>query len=842
MAQQADTVQNNFKEGLKTEFTGLNFPPNAATDTQNCVFSYIGDVSRRGGINYEENFNNNSINVAGVARSSFRWLNAGGDGESQILVVQIGTILYFYLTSAATTASPISANLISQTVNLGTYQAQGNTASIFLTECQYASGNGYLFVFHPDCDPLYCTYTPAVANVSAPVITANPITLQIRDTIGIPEPNTPDNFRPGTLSNEHLYNLLNQGWTQGTGGWTGTSSFFSGGLPLSNVNSNPNFNLQLNTQSNTTSIVLGDEISVVFSQCAGTGSNPHNNGTVTINATVTSYNGAGGAIGLSAISNSNPALNATGAWNSGTFAQFPSPCNLTLANVGFISTWFTDLGNYPSNADIWWLYKNTNDIFQPVPTAVSVQPSQTAAPKGAFVMNPFVQNRSASSSIGGLTPVQTVFRPSTGAFYQGRVFYAGINASQFATGDEPFTTWTENIYFSQIVESTVNFGRCYQTNDPTSQTLFGLLPSDGGVLQIQGCGAIYKLFPLRFGLLVFAANGIWFIGGSSGIGFSATDFSVTKISNIQAISGTSFIEVQGYPFFWNQEGIYEVVPSQQAGSAHSPDIQLSVNNLALGTILSYYNNIPQISKLFSRGDYDMINYIVQWCYRSTPETPNSQLIDRYSYDTILNYNTITKAFYPYTIPVGVTTFVSGGFTISAPIVSDIKYIQNPGGANQGPNLIGNVPTGPFPLPVFKYITQTPFQGGLTFSEENDFTNYIDFISANTGGHKDYTSYFVTGYMLPGQALRKIQIPILYMFSRNPDGSKCSIQAIWDFVNNPGTGKESTRQVITMTPNSLYRKVRLRGRGMAVQIKVSSISGQPFDLMGWSVLDQINQVV
>src|SRR5712671_2619438 len=99
--------------------------------------------------------------------------------------------------------------------------------------------------------------------------------------------------------------------------------------------------------------------------------------------------------------------------------------------------------------------------------------------------------------------------------------------------------------------------------------------------------------------------------------------------------------------FCNEEGIYHVVPSSQPGSAHSPDIQLSVENLTLGTILSYYEKFPLISKMFARGDYDELSYIVQWCFKSTSE---NGINDRYNYDIILNYNTVTNSFYPYTLP------------------------------------------------------------------------------------------------------------------------------------------------------------------------------------------------
>lgn len=802
---QAQTVQNNFKEGLKTEFTGLNFPENAATDTSNCVYTLVGDVQRRGGIDYESNFLLNRIDSASVARSSYRWLNAGGDGQSQILVYQIGNTIYFFLSSAVTTSLPLSKTMIPFTINLDAFAISGTSAQ---TECQYTSGNGFLFIFNPKCDPIYCIFIPGLST-----ITANRINIQIRDVVGIPELGIADNARFGTLTQEHLYNLTNQGWTQGSG-WNATGTGNGFGSPPC-VGGQVTFNIS--SQANTTTIIPGSSVQINFTELAQVGSNNGNNNfSGSMTGTVNSYSATTpGTITLTASSVTYNCQNtALGFWSGGNFFATPNqPVTMTLLNQGFISKWFQSFANYPSNADIWWLYKDSSNAFNPGATFPNIpQPSNVPASKGFYILSAFNQQRSSISGITGLTDVITSSRPTTGAWYAGRVFYAGVNGSQQALGDEPYYTWTENIYFSQIIQRQDQFGKCYQDNDPTSQNLFSILPSDGGVITIPGMGAVYKLFPLRFGLLVFAANGIWFIGGSSGIGFTADDFTVTKISSIQSISGSSFVDVQGYPMFWNQEGIYEVTPTQQAGSAHSPDIQLDVRNLCLGTILTFYDGVPLASKPFARGDYDYLSYIVQWCFRSTAE---SGISNRYSFDTIISYNTVTKAFYPYSLP-----------TNSLTKVTDIKYIQNPG----GPNNVN---------PIFKYFLSN--SGGISFGEEKDFTNFVDFISENSIGY-NYTSFFVTGYTLPGQALRKIQIPIVYLFSRNPLNSECFIQAIWDYAGSTASGKESTRQIVTMVPNSLYRKIRLRGRGMAVQLKIQSIQGKPFDLMGWAVLDQINQVV
>jgi hypothetical protein len=801
-------LQNHFQAGLKTEFTGLNFPENAATDTQNCVYTLTGDVNRRGGVNYEANFKLNQINLGSVALSSYRWKNVGGDGQTQMLVQQIGSNLYFYLSTSATIASPLSTTLLSSVIDMTRYQAKGNTNTVSLTECQFADGNGFLIVYHQDCDPFYCTF-----NSANQMILSTPITFQIRDVTGIPEPGVADNFRPSSLSNEHTYNLTNQGWTKGSP-WSGQVNANSGPAPTGGTIIGASWTVPVISQTNTTSLTNGSVLSISGSSINAGGFTQ----TTTITGTVTSYVTPFTSITLT-VSSCNTGTNGTPDWgifSGGTAFHNPNETlSASLVNQGFITTWFGSQGNYPANSDVWWAFKDTMQAFNPGLMAANTQQNVSAAPKGVYLLNPWIQQRTAASGTPGLTDITTTTRPSTGAWFNGRVFYSGVNASQQPTGDEPYYTWTENIYFSQVIETPSQFGKCYQTNDPTSQNLFNILPTDGGVITIQGCGAIYKLFALRYGLLVFASNGVWFLGGSTGQAFSADDYTVIKISSIESVSGTSFIDVQGLPFFWNEEGIYRVVPSQQPGSAHSPDIQLDVQNMCVGTILTYYQGFPLISKKFARGDYDQLNYIIQWAFRSTQET---NIGDRYFYDTILNFNTVTGAFYPYTLPASSLT--------NHDVICDIKYMQSPGG-------------GTSPPPVFKYITRN--NSLVTFSEENDFTNYVDFKSGSSGGI-NYTSYFVTGYVLPGQGIRKIQIPYVYLFFREPTNTGCQIQSLWDFASAGASGKWSPKQLITNNIQNfamLYRRIRLPGRGMAVQIKVTSVPGVPFDVMGWSVWNVVN---
>jgi hypothetical protein len=774
------SVENNFTAGLKTEFTGLNFPENAATDTDNCIYTLTGEVKRRLGIDYELNYTSTAITKTGKAISSYRWTNAGGNGASEVLVLQVGSTLHFYLSSAATTSSPVSAHLLASTINLATYQSGTFDTTI---ECQYTDGNGKLFVYHPTMNPIYVEFNP-----NTNVITATAITLQTRDFVGVPD-GLDVNTRPSSLSNEHKYNLQNQGWTAGSawGAYSGSSVTIAtgngafdisvGGLPINNGDV---VQLYANDPNNTLNPTLGARY--------------------VMTGTVVSYVGTVVTINISYID--------PGVINLISYVPSLSPWalwRLQPVNSGFINSWVSAIGNYPSNADVWWRFKNTAGAYDPAGTYANISANTGYAPKGHYILDEFNQDRTGISGATGITVVDTNVRPRTGTWFQGRVWYAGVDDTQFASGDVSTYSWTENIYFSQVVTSNDQFGFCYQVNDPTSETLFDLLPTDGGVISIQGCGPVYKLFPIQNGMLVFAANGIWFITGSQGIGFTANDYTITKISSIRTQSSTSFVNVQGLPYFWNEEGIYTVTPAQQG-------LGLQVTPLTLETILSYYNDIPKTSKLYVKGDYNPIDYTIQWLFKSVDET---DVTSRYQYDKIMVYNTANKAFYPYSIA-------------GSPTISSINYLP-------GTTLITS------PEPTFKYICSNHTTDDyFTLAEEYD-DSYLDWKSVDSAG-TNYDSYFVTGYKLHGQGQRRFQLGYIYVYSNADVATQYKIQGIWDYANDPNSGKYTAIQLVTNALTrfgKIFRRHKIRGRGLVLQFKVSSATGMPFHINGWSVQEQQN---
>lgn len=762
------SVENNFTKGLVTEFTGMNFPENAATDCDNVEFTIVGDTVRRLGIDFETNSSLQNVATPNNAINSYKWNNVGGDGNTQFVVTQVGPTLYFWNVTASTTDVPLTNNILASSVSFSGFVADGGTFNN-TNECQFTDGNGYLFVFHPDCNPFYCSYNSGT-------VTANSIAVNIRDFTGIPEIGIADNFRSSSLTASHNYNLFNQGWFPQPS-WSATSTTTQS-LDNGEVLADP----VIWTVQTGLVITVGDSVNIT----GISGST-----TITATGTVISYNSGTGLLTIHLTSVS-----------AGTFHGTMSNWTFSHSGTSYITTFQTAASVYPSNAEQWWRYKNTSDVYSPSTTINNVTLGQTAAPKGHYIFSAFNQDRSGVSSVNGLTTISTVKRPTHGCWFQGRIWYSGVSASQAASGTAPDTTWTENIYFSQIITKVDDFGKCYQVNDPTSEDLFDLLPTDGGIITVQGSGSIYKLFPIQNGMLIFAANGVWFLTGSQGIGFSANDYTLTKISNIQSISTSSFVDVMGLPYFWNEEGIYQVKPVQSGG--------LEVDPITVGTILSFYNTIPLSSKKNVKCAYHPIDYVIQWIYRSTE---SANYTEKYAFDKILNYNVYNKAFYPY--------------TISRPnkAIAGIVYVSGPGGASTVE-------------PSFKYFSTTNTQVG--FADFNR-TDYVDW------GSDVFSSYFITGYKLHGQAQRKFQIPYIYVYSRtNGEQMAYSIQSMWDYNRSGDGGRWSSTQQATYVDNIYQtngvKRHRLRGHGLAVQIKISSIPGQPFDIIGWSVYEVQNMSI
>lgn len=477
-------------------------------------------------------------------------------------------------------------------------------------------------------------------------------------------------------------------------------------------------------------------------------------------------------------------------------------------------------GNYyPSNSDIWWLFKDADDAF----TITSIQdrartPRGTSpAPKGevigsAFNFNreeltsensPFQGSGEADLDLGDQAVLSSGnMRPSCVAFFAGRVFYAGV----------PHKDYVSNIYVTKTIESESDYGKCYQANSPASEERFDLLPSDGLVIKQPDMGVVHRLFPVGTFLLVFASNGIWAISGSTGIGFTATDYSIQKISSVFTDSATSFVDAEGLPFWWNKDGIYTVKGGSQGSS-------MEVVSLSFNRIQNFYNSIPDLSKSYARGAYNPITKTIQWLFRDTQGAP---INEQYEFNRILTLNTMLNAFYLDRISSLDETFIIG--IIPCELRASEENILN--------RSID-----------FRYLIKFPNATNVSLSWGLFInTGFKDWTSLSNG--IEYDSYVITGYRVYGEGLKTTFIPYISVHSSGEDNSVCNLQARWDYTASGNLGKWSSVQRIEFQNiNRTHRtaKRRIRGSGRAVQLKFSASPGERMSIVGWSTVVSVNRI-
>ena len=188
-----------------TEASYLTYPEDYSTDELNTVINRAGNRTRRLGIDYENAFQQHAlINYDDDCITEFVWQAVGNRAENNFLVSQYGQNLYFWSLEQV----PVSDSLKTSSFDLGFYLSEGSTLTDLRTKpCQFACGKGFLFLVHPNLTPLIFEYDGDTDTISA-----QKIVIQMRDFEGLNDGLANDE-EPTTLSKEHQYNLMNQGWT-----------------------------------------------------------------------------------------------------------------------------------------------------------------------------------------------------------------------------------------------------------------------------------------------------------------------------------------------------------------------------------------------------------------------------------------------------------------------------------------------------------------------------------------------------------------------------------------------------------------------------------------------------
>jgi hypothetical protein len=535
----------------------------------------------------------------------------------------------------------------------------------------------------------------------------------------------------------------------------------------------------------------------------------------------------------------------------------------TGATTGIDFQLFKDWGLdnvYPSNADIahFGVRIDPSDNSGPIrffPEDLEHKYFKaTPAPKGHFVLDIFTKQRSISG-IPGLPLVDVVTsRPSSSAFFAGRLF----------------TAVGSNVYFSQLIKSEKEIGRCYQEADPTAEQINEIVATDGGVIPIPDSGDILKVVALSYGLVVFSTNGVWFINGADSA-FTATNFQNNFISNVGIQDGFSVLSVEDAIYYHNDSGIYTIGSDQVSGLP-------KVTNISQTTIHSVFLAISASARSNMFSIYDPLDKKIYWLYNTDPSYDGSSFRSRY--DGILVLDLVLDAFYKLSIEELTSTAPSFGspFIYSAFITPELQTVSTEVSVvdSLGVQIVDSlgqevVVAGSEDRPIitslmFLVAREVPgfTANQYTFASLTN-TNLVDWEKEDTIGI-GYTAFLTTGYAIEDDIMRFKQAPYIQCafnrtesrFVDNGSGgvefdrpSSCLMKTHWDWSDNTVSGKVTSEQEVyryrrpfisgaigEVFDNGLpvvTTKTKIRGRGRAVNLTFTSPANTDCQLLGWAIL-------
>lgn len=536
-------------------------------------------------------------------------------------------------------------------------------------------------------------------------------------------------------------------------------------------------------------------------------------------------------------------------------------------------------GAYPSNGDIYPAFKTGSadeadavNVLYPR-LAYTLFFGTTTAPKGAFIIDPFLRgaSRSSKSGISGLPIDATQGGISLTSVYSGRVFYAIKTTSETDTDGQSPRLGTL-ILFSKVVSSRGDIPKCHSDNDPTAEDLNQPLDTDGGFISIPDMGDVISMHAVSGSLFVFAENGVWEISGGEGV-FSATNVSVSKVSNVGAIGQGSIVAAEGSIVYWSKGGIHSI-------SIDAVSLKGAVTDLSKDTIQTLYLNIPLEGRLYATGVFIEGSRQVRWLFKDEA-APN-----KFFYNKELIFDLNFGAFFLNEIqrlPGDVDPYIFGYVTppkSGLELVSDLVWT----GATEE-----IVTSGPSSDPVttlvyssrgeisrIKFLTatkgDTPLTSEITVSEYN-VDDFYDWKSVDGVG-LDAEAYLLTGAFTGGESQRKKQVPFLTTHMKlteqlmvQEDGgydainpSSCIVQARWEWTNNPTTGRWGNEfqvyrlsrfQIIPSVDaeeslnygyNLVTTRSKLRGNGRSLSLYFKTEPGKDCHIYGWVLNATVNNSV
>jgi hypothetical protein len=499
---------------------------------------------------------------------------------------------------------------------------------------------------------------------------------------------------------------------------------------------------------------------------------------------------------------------------------------------------------YPALTLPWYAGKDTNDDFSESEWQKDYAGNSLIA-NGHFILDLYSKDRDTASGLSGVTTSTESARFSAVTTYAGRVFYSGMeNAADF-NGSK--------IYFSPVlVTGFDDIGKCYQINDPTSEVLSDLLDTDGGFLSIPEAYNIQRLHVFGPTLYVFAENGVWSVSGVDDV-FRATEYSVSKLTEVGLSYPTSFVSANGRPYWWSTRGIHTLTVSTELKVVQE-------QNISISTIQSFWEDIGDDERSRVDGIYDAINSRVLWLYPDVGETNSNK------FNNILLLDETLQAFFPWSISdeTASTSYIIGASFYDGAGFDDVEFTVVDSNGNEVVDSSGNTV-------VVTRDDRSYFSSSVKFLIRDGSTGKITF-AGFTGsdfldwGTVNYESFAETGYDFFGDLSTFKNAPYVVTYCKVTEtgwvlndtgydpvrGSSMLVSTYWDFKTTTSSNAQQAyrlKRIPVVDPDNLSTfgypwavittRLKCRGRGRSMRIRFESEQGKDFHLLGYEVIGARN---
>lgn len=528
----------------------------------------------------------------------------------------------------------------------------------------------------------------------------------------------------------------------------------------------------------------------------------------------------------------------------------------------------TNIGFFPTTSDTFHSYQAGGGAT--ITEQIAFSPwllendytGNTPSPRGRFIKEAFYVRRAATGNIGTITPTSALtaaltvdetttsnVRPEAVAFYAGRVWYAGLQGGQY----------TNNVYFSQVIgDDLKKASKCYQESDPTAEVINELVATDGGLFNLEEVGKIHRIEPIGSSLAIVADNGVWVIAGEGEFSsFSATSFSIRKVTDQGAINSASIVFARDAMYYWGETALY-TLQLDQSGALVAADITSS-------TIKRFFQQTTAFSKKSSFSVFDEGANKIIWFYSDTSDSSFDNYPNK-AFNKALYYDISLNAFGKYSL--GITSSILPVSAINSSILTQLQIedIVTDGGVAvtaDGEDVVVDIDIFVPDRSSVKIMTITGDEVGGWSYRFSDFTDIDDFTDWDT----DYTAFIEGGFDSLGDIISKAKKASILQthftrtetgFKVNPDDplgeeliltnqSGCLVSYKWDWGEAPlGNQFQAYKLLKNYTPadvtdnfdydrSVISTRNRLRGRGTSIGLRFESEPGKDMKLLGYGIV-------